>query len=88
MQAFWSVNVYNSPQSILRKKNKVWNGPHPFMALKGDLLLDFRHRPNFFRVYIFKKIFFINISMNPLKNQTNFSYIPEHLLKDVLEDTN
>ena len=28
----------------------------------------------FFRVFWFKKIFFINISMNPLKTQTNFLY--------------
>ena len=28
----------------------------------------------FFRVFKYKKIFFINISMNPLKTQTNFVF--------------
>ena len=28
----------------------------------------------FFRVFRFKKIFFINISMNPIKTQTNFMF--------------
>ena len=38
-------------------------------------------------IFRFLKIFFINISMNPFKTQTNIC-IPKHLLKDVLEDTN
>ena len=33
------------------------------------------HDFNFFRLFRFKKIFFINISMNPLKNQTNLLHI-------------
>ena len=28
------------------KKTRCETAPHPFMALKRDLLLDFRHRPD------------------------------------------
>ena len=34
----------HSPYS--RKRARCETAPHPFMALKIDLLLDFRHRPN------------------------------------------
>ena len=38
--------LQQSTVNTIEKDQGVKRPPHPFMALKRDLLLDFRHRPN------------------------------------------